>query len=73
MGEVMRHALSHLMNREVEVDAIDATFNGILREVTAQHITLWTRRGWLNIPHDRIKGVRAARPAPPPAGQSGRD
>ncbi len=67
----MRHALSHLMNREVDVDAVEATFSGVLREVTPQHVTLWTRRGWLNIAHEHIRAVRPSRKAPLATGRAG--
>ncbi|HKL24673.1 MAG TPA: hypothetical protein VJ910_00425 [Desulfuromonadales bacterium] len=56
----MPHALSHLMHREVAVDAAEMTLTGILREVTEEHVVLWTAKGWRSIPHDRIKGVRPA-------------
>ena len=57
----MPHALSRLMGQEVDVDAVDVTVSGILREITEQHVTLWTHNGWVSIPHDRIRGVRAVR------------
>ncbi len=57
----MPHALSRLMGQEVDVDAVDVTVSGILREITEQNVTLWTHNGWVSIPHDRIRDVRAAR------------
>ncbi len=57
----MPHALSRLMSQEVEVAAADVTVRGILREITEQHVTLWTQNGWVSVPHDRIKGVRGIR------------
>jgi hypothetical protein len=67
----MQHALNHLMYREVDVDAVSGVVTGVLREVTDRHVTLWTRRGWVSIAHERIKGVRPARKSTPPTGQAG--
>lgn len=59
----MKHALHELMHQKVDVDASSTTYTGVLKEITDREVTLWTEDGWLSVPHDRIKGVRIARPS----------
>lgn len=67
----MRHALHDLMGSEVDVDAAEATYTGVLREVTEETVTLWSTSGWVSIPQNQVKGVRPARKRPVPSGQAG--
>lgn len=52
--------MQELVGKEVEVNAVDVVYRGVLIEVGEKEIHLKSETGWITIPVDRVVDIRAA-------------
>lgn len=59
----MQRTLNELIGHPVVVQTGDLRYRGVLREVTAERVSLRGPTGWREIPMDRIVAIRPAEEA----------